>query len=195
MPSFSSTTSDRRRLRQHFREIRRAGLTEDRQTAINRVIHDWLRASRFDCAGIYAPTAGEPDIRPVIFDAVRSGWVGAAAFPVVDDVKGRRMHYEKVTAATPMQPGAFGILEPAGGIPAVPDVIFAPCVAVTPTGFRLGNGGGFFDVWLAEQAEKAVTTIAVAVESVVTTDWVPLPHDRPFQWLATENGVRRAGSL
>lgn len=94
-----------------------------------------------------------------------------------------------------MRSGTFGITEPVGGIPVVPDVIFAPCVAVTSSGFRLGNGGGFFDRWLADPATEAVVTVAVAAEGLVTKEFEPQLHDRPFQWLATENGVRRAGFL
>ena len=191
MPSYSGTTSDRQRLREHFRVLRRQLMTAECQAAINRSIGCWLRVHAFGCVGIYAPTAGEADIRPAVDVTVREKRVSAVAYPVVDDEVLCRMHYESVTAATRMQLGAFGIAEPVGGVPVVPDVIFSPCVAVTPSGFRLGNGGGFFDRWLANRTGEAVMTVAVAAEGLVTTDFEPLPHDRPFQWLATENGVRR----
>lgn len=192
MQSFFGMTTDRQRLRAYFRGLRRQLMTKDREAAVNQAVGGWLKTHAFGCVGFYAPMAGEPDIRPAVWEAVRSGRIGAAAYPVVDDKKARRMHYVQVTETTPLRPGAFGIEEPEEGLFVVPDVIFAPCAAVTPDGYRLGNGGGFFDVWLAEQADGRVTTVAVAAEGLVTADFVPQSHDRPFQWLTTEAGVRRA---
>ena len=191
MQSFLGTTTDRQQLRQRFRALRRAQKTEARQRSLEAVLLPWLAARSFRCAGIYAPTAGEPDLVPVLSQAVT---VKTTAYPVVDDAAARSMHYEVVTDETPMVSGAYGIPAPVNGVRTVPDLIFAPCVAITPDGFRLGNGGGYFDRWLSALPENIrPVTVAVAWEALVTTDFVPQVHDVALDWIATEAGVRRSG--
>ena len=191
MQSFLGTTTDRQLLRQRFWALRRTQKTDARQRALEAALLPWLSARSFHCAGVYAPTAGEPDLVPALSQAVT---VKALAYPVVDDVAARSMHYEVVTDETPMVPGAYGIPAPVNGVRTVPDLIFAPCVAVTPTGFRLGNGGGYFDRWLAALPEnRRPVTVAVAWEALVTTAFVPEVHDIALDWIATEAGVRRSG--
>jgi len=68
---------------------------------------------------------------------------------------------------------------------------------VTPEGFRLGNGGGFFDRYMAKMAaeNRRPMTVAVAYDALVTNDFCPQAHDVAFDWIATESGVRRSASL
>ncbi len=195
MQSTSNTDSDeRQRLRRQFLRLRQT-VTQENPLAEARLaaaVQWWLSSSSGRCAGVYSPFRGEPDVRP----GVESAGL-ALAYPVVDDKAGGRMHYLRVTADTTFVAGAYGILEPQGGEVVVPDILFSPCVAVTPAGFRLGNGGGFFDRYLAKFAEAKVhpVTVAVAYDALVTEAFQPQAHDAAFDWIATESGVRRSGCL
>ncbi len=193
---FASNTGmiERQALRRRFLGLRQAVTQESPQTAVRlaAAIRQWLAGQNVCCAGVYSPFRGEPDVRPAL-----AGEGIAVAYPVVDDKTGGRMHYLRVTEATVFVSGVYGIDEPRGGEIVVPDILFSPCVAVTPAGFRLGNGGGFFDRYLAKLASEnqRPVTVAVAYDALVTNDFHPQAHDVAFDWIATESGVRRGASL
>ena len=80
------------------------------------------------------------------------------------------MHYARWSPQMPMKAGAYGIAEPAVDEQLEPDVIVSPCVAVTRAGMRLGNGGGYFDRYLALRQALGRTpaaTVALAPEAPV----------------------------
>lgn len=77
---------------------------------------------------------------------------------------------------TDLEPGPHGLLQPdRSATPLVPDVVFVPLLAFTETGARLGQGGGYYDRWLAQHPG----TIAIGMGwDSQRQDTVPLePHD------------------
>jgi 5-formyltetrahydrofolate cyclo-ligase len=86
-----------------------------------------------------------------------------------------------------------GLLEPAGewlGADAVAtaDVVLVPGVAVSPTGLRLGRGGGSYDRALGRVPVGTFTCVLLYDEEVGLD--VPVePHDRPVRAVATPTGV------
>ena len=57
--------------------------------------------------------------------------------------------------------GVLGLRQPSGDLPElVPNVLFMPLVGFTSRGERLGQGGGFYDRWLA--AHPATIAIGMA---------------------------------
>jgi 5-formyltetrahydrofolate cyclo-ligase len=82
------------------------------------------------------------------------------------------------------------------GIPAcegpvvVPDVVLAPCVGYTASGFRLGHGGGYFDRWLAAHPHVTVIGVAWSVGEIDEAEFQPQSHDRSLDCVVTELGVR-----
>ena len=81
-----------------------------------------------------------------------------------------------------------GILAPDG--PAVvPDVVLAPCVGYTASGYRLGYGGGYFDRWMAAHPHATVIGVAWSICEIAEADWHPQPHDRTLACVVTERGV------
>lgn len=71
----------------------------------------------------------------------------------------------------------------------VPDVVLAPCVGYTASGWRLGYGGGYFDRWMAAHPHATVVGVAWSVGEIDDALWQPQPHDRMLACIVTEHGV------
>ncbi len=186
---------DRKGLRKSFYAVRaRQSADQGKVQALGSALRAWLGKADFQCIGLYAPFRGEPDIVPAVLAA--AGQSGAkVALPVIDDLKAGLMHYAVWDGSGDgLAPGQYGILEPRDGQTVVPDVILSPCVAVSPQGIRLGNGGGFFDRYLPAVRARGINpqTVAVAFDALVSEAVIAQSHDAPFDWIATESGVVRA---
>ena len=66
--------------------------------------------------------------------------------------------------------------------------VVMPALAVTPTGQRLGQGGGWFDRLLA-RCDTAVTTIAVCFDEQVVETLAVDDHDRSVDLVVTDQRV------
>ena len=78
---------------------------------------------------------------------------------------------------TDLEPGPHGIMQPGTDAEAVvPEIVFAPLVAFTDRGERLGQGGGHYDRWLAAHPDTLPIGLAWDVQRA---DALPTePHDR-----------------
>ncbi len=94
-----------------------------------------------------------------------------------------------------LQPGAYGILEPAPDTsevwpPQEIDLVIVPGLAFDRQGTRLGYGGGYYDRFLAGPASGAVAAGLAFAEQVVDT--LPVdPLDRSLDLVVTDRGVLR----
>ncbi|KAA1428483.1 5-formyltetrahydrofolate cyclo-ligase [Nocardioides antri] len=94
-----------------------------------------------------------------------------------------------------LAPAGRGLLEPVGprlGADAVAtaDVVLVPGLAVSPTGQRLGRGGGSYDRALARVPLGTFTCVLLYPDETGVA--VPTePHDRPVAAVATPEGVVR----
>ena len=193
--SGKSDRTDRNALRKRFYAMR-SGLSAGSWVcaALRGELSAWLGQRSFSLIGLYMPFRAEPDVTAAVLDAARQ-MHARVALPVIDDLRGALMHYALWSgAASELAPGAYGILEPVPDREVVPDLILSPCVAVSPSGVRLGNGGGFYDRYLASLRAKGVfpVTVAVAYEALVSNDVAARKHDALFDWIATERGVVKA---
>jgi 5,10-methenyltetrahydrofolate synthetase len=80
------------------------------------------------------------------------------------------------------------ILAPDGPV-VVPDVVLAPCVGYTRSGYRLGYGGGYFDRYMAAHPGITAVGIAWSVGEIDEALLMPQPHDQPLACVVTELGV------
>jgi len=95
------------------------------------------------------------------------------------------------TWGEPLTAGVWGIREPEPQARAVdPDIVLAPLLAFDRTGHRLGYGGGYYDLTIAQlRGRKTIAAVglAFAVQEVFT---VPVtPRDAPLDLVLTERGV------
>lgn len=142
------------------------------------------------CAGhavvaTYASVAGEPDTWRLL-----EGLVARGTRVLLPLLAGRRTPaWSWYTGPDAVRPGWHGIPEPTGpslgpeGLAAA-TFVWASALAVTPSGHRLGAGGGWFDRALAWAAPDAPVGVLVADAEVLPA--VPLdPWDHHIDVIAT----------
>jgi 5-formyltetrahydrofolate cyclo-ligase len=91
-----------------------------------------------------------------------------------------------------LEPGRFGLLEPAGprlGTTALADAdaVVVPALAVGRNGSRLGRGGGFYDRALRHARPDAVL-VAVVFDDELLDDLPTEPHDHRVTAVVTPSG-------
>ncbi|MEL1250443.1 5-formyltetrahydrofolate cyclo-ligase [Aurantiacibacter gilvus] len=84
--------------------------------------------------------------------------------------------------------GRMGLMQPAARSPVVePDVLFMPLVGFTEQGDRIGQGGGFYDRWLAAHPDTIAIGMAWDVQKV---DQLPVEdHDMPLTAIITPTRI------
>ena len=130
------------------------------------------------------------EINPLPLLRKLAGEGARLALPVV---AGRRqpLVMREWTWGEPLAAGVWGIREPLAQAPAVdPDIVLAPLLAFDRARHRLGYGGGYYDLTIAQlRGRKTIVAvgIAFAVQEVFT---VPVtPRDAPLDLVLTEREV------
>lgn len=83
-----------------------------------------------------------------------------------------------------LAPGPYRAPQPLDDAEAlIPDVLFVPLVGFTPSGQRLGQGGGHYDRWLARHPH--VRAIGMAWDSQLAEHLPTEAHDRPLAAVVT----------
>lgn len=131
------------------------------------------------------PMRDELDPRPLMFALKALG--ARLALPRVV-AKGQPLAFH-VWDDRPLVESRFGVKEPAPDAALlVPDLVLVPLLAFDRRGFRLGYGGGFYDVTLAHlRSQGSVRAIGLAYAAQEVDD---VPHDardQPLDAIVTEN--------
>ena len=131
----------------------------------------------------------EVDTIPIIQTAL-SGEVGIL-IPIAR--RNGLMEWSRLQALDELAPSRFGILEPRPETCRImtppPDaVVIVPGIAFTPTGQRIGYGGGYYDRFLATHHGPS---IALAFDVQLTATFDTEPHDTPVDFLITESQLFR----
>jgi 5-formyltetrahydrofolate cyclo-ligase len=152
-------------LRREFRRRRRQVVDEGRSERICDVLGTVVGAAipaRSGTVMVFDAVAGEPD--PDRFVAWCHG-VGLATIAPTPSP----------TAVEPVDPASV-------------DVVVVPGLAFTPDGRRLGQGGGWYDRFLARVRPDCLT-IGVAFDAQIVDDLPTESHDVVLDLVVTESGV------
>lgn len=140
---------------------------------------------RAPLVGVYAATPAEASAR-----AFEAHWLAAGRplhWPLVD---GAGLRFVSSTHDA-LAPGFRGILEPPADAPMLDprqlEVLLVPGLGFTAEGWRIGQGGGFYDRLLAREGVDPVT-IGVAYQIQVLPELPLDAHDRRVDHVVTEAG-------
>lgn len=87
-----------------------------------------------------------------------------------------------------LETGPFGLMQPSGDADVMtPDIVFVPLLGFTDSGARLGQGGGFYDRWLASHPEALA--IGLAWDMQLVEDLPVEPHDVPLAAIVTPTRI------
>jgi 5-formyltetrahydrofolate cyclo-ligase len=133
----------------------------------------------------YHPLGSEISPLPAMEEARAVGAI--AAFPCFSNpAKPFRF-----LAGDPLEPGPFGILQPAKRHPAVePELVLVPLIAIDGQGTRLGRGKGHYDRALVRLKKSKARLIGVGwplqrlTETIPTDEW-----DVPLDAFASPDGI------
>ncbi len=140
---------------------------------------------------VYWPFRGEPDLRHWMERAHARGL--RIALPVVAE-KDAPLLFREWRPGARMERGALKIPVPADGEEVTPEVVIAPLVGYDRQGYRLGNGGGYFDRTLAALSPRPLV-IGVGLRCAELPTIYPQAHDIAMDWIVTGEGppLRRGG--
>ena len=135
--------------------------------------------------GFYWPFRGEPDLRRLVRSLLDGG--ATASLPVVVD-KERPLEFWSWRTGERLRPGVWDIPVPTRRKLVRPDVLLVPLLGFDEAGYRLGNGGGYYDRTLAATVPRPFT-IGVGYELGRLKTIRPQPHDIPMDGIVTEAGA------
>ena len=94
-------------------------------------------------------------------------------------------------AGDPLEPGPFGIMQPAKRHPAVePDLVLVPLIAIDGRGTRLGRGKGHYDRALVRLKKSKARLIGVGWPLQRLTETIPADEwDVPLDAFASPDGI------
>ncbi|HEX3422885.1 MAG TPA: 5-formyltetrahydrofolate cyclo-ligase [Sphingomicrobium sp.] len=101
----------------------------------------------------------------------------------------------RFVAGDPLEPGPFGIMQPAKRHPTVdPDLVLVPLIAIDGAGTRLGRGKGHYDRALVRLKKNGARLIGVGWAMQRLTDAIPADAwDVPLDGFASPEGLELFG--
>jgi len=133
----------------------------------------------------YAPLGSEISPLPAMEEARAVGAI--VAFPCFAN-PGKPFRF---LAGDPLEPGPFGIMQPAKRHPVVqPDLVLVPLIAIDGRGTRLGRGKGHYDRALIGLKKSGARLIGVGWPLQRLVDTIPADAwDVPLHAFASPDGV------
>lgn len=145
--------------------------------------------------GAYCAKGREFDPYPIVERLLNEDF--ACALPVVQEGS-LELRFAEMNKDTQLIKGAFGVLHPALNDKTrwlEPDIVIVPLLAFDRRGYRLGQGGGYYDTTLqALRSRKKITAVGVAYSQQACLFNLPIDsHDEKLDWVITPQGVHDFG--
>ncbi|MBQ0059139.1 MAG: 5-formyltetrahydrofolate cyclo-ligase [Lachnospiraceae bacterium] len=179
-------------LRREFLNMRRNMTSEEireKSTRISRTLFGYLSGTSFDTILLYASYGGEVDTSFIFEEAVKQGKL--VAYP---KVTGKDMAFFMVKDKDDLLAGYKGILEPSDHCSMVGEdqlsraLLLMPGIVFDRNGNRIGQGGGFYDRFLARYPH--IKRAALAYDYQVLDQMLPTEeHDCNTSVIITESEV------
>lgn len=179
----------RRLLRRKMVSRRTATRGAERAAATNvveAVLSEIFSFTDYTTLGFYWPIKGEVDLRPFVRDQLNGRF--KLALPYVP-VRNQPVVFRQWRPGASMTRGCWNIPIPCDETCLSPDILLIPLVGFDVNGYRLGNGGGYYDRTLRHLGPK-VLKIGVGFEITRLPTIHPQWHDVPMDIIVTESGAR-----
>jgi 5-formyltetrahydrofolate cyclo-ligase len=139
----------------------------------------------------YWPMFTEIDVRPLLARLEQHQVM--CALPVVT-ARNEPLTFRRWHPCDALEDGVFGTMHPLSGAPEVrPDVILAPLLAVDRAGYRLGQGGGYYDRTLSALRRQGPLIVVGVGYAVQLVERVPRGEfDQKVDWILTNAALLRA---
>lgn len=180
-------------IRKNLLEERSHILHEERADGIfsrNKRFHDYLDDHReIQHIFTFFSAKGEPDTHLLIIELLARNL--SVSLPRLTKKNGKTiMEPVQITSLEQLTEEFFGIAQPSGTLPPTQkstiDLVITPCLAIDNQGFRLGYGGGFYDMFF-ETLEGRVTKVAWQFESFCHREFPVEEFDIPVNHACTES--------
>ena len=183
----------RQKIRRKRREIpKELWLTNSEKITAAIISHPWfLEAADIYTYVAYNREARTQEVIDAAFQMGKNVWV--------PKVMGEIMEFFRIGSMEELEPGAYGIPEPAGneradeGMDRGLRLMFMPGVAFDEACHRVGWGGGYYDRYLA--LHPKIRTIALAFEFQVFPEIPYEEHDICPDILITEERIIISGDI
>ena len=150
-------------------------------------LFDICRVRGSGAIGLYFPFRGEINLVPLARQIV--AWGGSTSLPVVV-AKGQPLEFRAWKPGEALNKGVLGIPIPANEMRVEPEMLLVPLVGFDAACYRLGNGGGYYDMTL-QAARNRPVAIGIGFEMMRLDSVFPQPHDMPMDIIVTERGLQR----
>jgi 5-formyltetrahydrofolate cyclo-ligase len=176
-------------------KAKRASLNDEQRKAANhqitqRIIDSEIfkQSQKIAC---YMAIGAEVNLQEVIEVIFSSG--KRCYLPLVRHDRPNYLYFVEYLQGDQLQPGNFGILEPAFDPqkiiePDDLDLVLLPLVAFDAEGNRLGTGGGYYDRTFAQVSRPLLIGVAYACQEVPQIE--ACPHDVKLHGVVTEKEFR-----
>ncbi|MBC7282838.1 5-formyltetrahydrofolate cyclo-ligase [Hoeflea sp.] len=152
---------------------------------VSRLLTEMLGDISQRTIAVYWPIRGEINLRPFMIAAVARG--ARICLPVVVE-KRQPVEFHRWTPDCSMARGLWDIPVPADAEPLDPDVVIVPLLGVDEQGYRLGNGGGYYDRTLA-RLPGDLLRIGVGQGFARMKTIFPMPWDIPMKRVVLSDGT------
>lgn len=187
----NDTKEQKENYREHAR-LHRDRIDRDQtdfETIID-VFFENFKPTKDKTIAMYWPAGKEFDCRFLMDELTNQGFKCALPRVVKDS---RVLEFAEWSHDTKMTQGTFDIQEPEEGDIVIPDIVIAPLLAFDQKGFRLGQGGGYYDATLeALRAQKDISYIGIGyAEQAVLFKLPTEEHDIPLDYMLTPKELIR----